>query len=142
MRVDRVKGFSYVEVLVASLLLAVALVPALQALRAAGQTIPHLESGMSENFYLLAKLEEVLGKPFHELDQEAQASGGIENATRYSDVPGADRRRVVYLSPYDGDNADLDNDAFTGGDSGLIVVRVEMEGTRQRFESLVSRGGL
>lgn len=142
MRMDRGKGFSYVEVLVASLLLAVALVPALEALRTAGQSIPHLESGASENFHLLAKLEEVLSKPYHELDQQALAAGGISTPTVYSDASGADRRRIVYLSRYDGDNADTDGDGLTGGDPGLVIVRVELEGTAQRLESLVSRGNL
>jgi len=142
MRAHPAKGFSYVEVLVASLLLAVALLPALDALRTAGQSIPHLEGGVIENFHLLAKMEEVLSKPFHELDQHAQALGGIGTPSAYSDVAGADMRRMVYLSRYDGDNADMDDDAFTGGDPGLVIVRVEIEGTSQRLESLVSRGDL
>ena len=59
-------------------------------------------------------------------------------STVYSDAAGATNRRLVYLSRYDADNADGDNDFFTGMDAGLVWVRVELEGTTQAIEGLTS----
>jgi hypothetical protein len=44
----------------------------------------------------------------------------------------------VFLSRYDGDNADTDNDHFTGTDDGLLWLQVRIAGTGASIESLVS----
>jgi Tfp pilus assembly protein PilV len=67
-------GFSYVEVLVATVLIATALVPALDALQPGIQAsqIHHVQT---ENRYLLtAKMEAVLAEPFADLDAAAVAT--------------------------------------------------------------------
>ena len=135
-------GLSYVEVLVATALIALALVPAMEALQ------PGIEgSGIHETFaedhYLLsAKMEEVLAEPFDALDSAAAAAGDQSTPTSYSDIVNAsDGRQVsrqVFLSPYDGDNADSDNDPFTGTDAGLLWVRVDIENTAHTIETLTN----
>ena len=46
---------------------------------------------------------------------------------------------VVFLFGYDGDNADADDDSFTGVDDGLMWVRVEIENSAQNFETITRR---
>ena len=61
-------GFSYVEVLVATALLAVGLVPALEALQqgvAGGEIHATLTS---DHYHLTAKMEEALAQPFAALE--------------------------------------------------------------------------
>ena len=127
-------GFSYVEILVAVVLLAVALVPALEALQTAVLGAGIHETHAVRHHRLTAKLEEVLAAPFSALEAaEAAAAGG---PTSYSDALGSPERRVVLLSGYDGDNADADNDPFTGTDSGLLWVQVQVEATSHALETL------
>ena len=45
----------------------------------------------------------------------------------------------MFLARYDGDDADSDGDPFTGGDEGLLWVKVEIEGTAHVIETLVSQ---
>ncbi len=129
-------GFSYVEVLVATAILALSLVPALDALQAG-----LLGSGVGESLTrshvrLRSKMEAVLAKPFEALESaEVAAAGGPSS---YSDAIGTPGRRLVHLSRYDGDNADVDGDPMTGTDVGLLKVRVEIEATPHFLESLVA----
>ncbi len=129
-------GFSYVEILVAILLIAIALVPALESLQTAQLGSSVQESLSSQHFHLNAKLEEVLAEPYSSLNTAAASSASPAIMTSYSDVSGVANRRLVYLYGYDGDNADGDDDPFTGVDSGLMWVRVEIEGTAQFVETL------
>ena len=46
--------------------------------------------------------------------------------------------RQVYLSRYDGDNADGNNNVFDGTDEGLLWVRVEIEESGLGMERLIS----
>ncbi|MCH9672344.1 MAG: hypothetical protein K0U93_12930, partial [Gammaproteobacteria bacterium] len=57
----------------------------------------------------------------------------------FSDAAGASPRRLVYVSRYDGDNADGDSDPFTGTDPELIWVQVSIEGAGQSIQTLVGR---
>jgi len=132
-------GFSYVEVLVATVLIAVALVPAIEALAPGIQGADIHRSQAGQHYHLTGKLEEVLAEPFVALDDEAQTVADPSTATAYSDAGGSTDRRLVFLSRYDADNADTDNDFFTGVDDGLIWVRIEIAGTKQFIESLVSQ---
>ena len=134
-------GFSYVEVLVAIVLIAVTLVPAMEALQPgiAGSGIHEI---IAEDHYQLAgKLEQVLVEPFGQLNSAAKAAGSRTTPTSYQDVfTYADGRQItrnVFLARYDGDNADTDNDPFTGTDDGLLWVRVAIAGTGIALESLV-----
>jgi hypothetical protein len=46
--------------------------------------------------------------------------------------------RQVYLSRYDGDNADGNGNVFDGTDEGLLWVRVEIEESGLAIERLTS----
>ena len=101
-RAARQHGFSYVEVLVSVVLLAVLLVPALQALES-GIRNAVTPSMAARPPLLRAKIEEVLSSPFPELYAATYVAGanttGV-NAT-FSDAAGATDRRVVVLYRYD-----------------------------------------
>jgi len=132
-------GFSYVEVLVATVFLAVGLAPALEALRdgVAGSEIHATLT--ADHYHLTAKMEEVLAQPFSALEVAAAAAGSPTIPTGYSDAAGAASRRLVYVAGYDGDDADGDGDPFTGVDDGLLWVKVEIENTTFAVASLTSR---
>lgn len=135
-------GFSYVEVLVATVLIAITLVPAIEAFSPGTISTSNTESLVEDRYQLTAKLEEVLAFSFADIDAAATAAGSPTTASSFSDiVVYADGRQVtrnVFLSRYDGDNADANNNPFDGVDAGLIWVRVEIVGTSLRFESLLS----
>lgn len=136
--VQRNAGFSYVEVLVATILVVTSLLPALQALQT-GVEGSDIHKILSEDHYQLsAKLEEVLAEPYTALEQATIAAGDSTTPSTYSDASGSPARRLVFLSYYDGDNADTDNDPFTGTDSDLIWVAVRIEGNAQVIESLIT----
>lgn len=132
-------GLTYVELLIATVLIVVALVPAIDALRPAVQGSGIHQSETALHFHLTAALENLLARPFGELDSEAQALGDpTVSSALFSDTAGSTNRRLVFLSRYDADNADGDNDFFTGTDEDLIWLRVEVENTSLALETLVS----
>jgi type II secretory pathway pseudopilin PulG len=137
--VERVAGFSYVEVLVATVLVSVSLVPAIEALNSGITGGGVHAQAVSRQQAMQAKLEEVLALPFDDLDAEALAAGSYLAPTSYSDAPGANDRRLVYLARYDVDNADSDGNALTGGEAGLVWVRVAVAGTVHAVETLTRR---
>ena len=132
-------GITYVEVLVAAALIAVTLVPMMDAVRTASISAGVHEDAAVQNLHLVATMEDVLAEPFASLEAAATAAGSESTLTSYSDLAGSNNRRLVFLSLYDGDNADTDNDPFTGTDQGLMWVRVEVEGTSQAIETLISQ---
>ena len=138
----RVSGLSYIEVLIAVVLIMIALVPALDALipGTAGSGIH--ESIAEDHYRLTGKLEQVLAAPFGQLNSAANAAGSPTTPTTYSDdvdyADGRQIRRNVFIARYDGDNTDADDDPFTGTDDGLLWVRVTIAGTGMSIESLVS----
>ena len=135
-------GFSYVEVLVAVVLIATVLVPAMEALQPglAGSSIHEIIA--EDHYELTGRLEVVLAEPFTVLDSAAIAAGNATTPSSYSDVftypDGRQITRNVFLSRYDGDNADTDNNPFTGVDDGLLWVQVTIAGSALRFVTLVS----
>jgi len=135
------QGLTYVEVLIATALIAITLVPAMEALQATTLGMGIHESRTVQHYHLTAMLEDVLAEPFTDLDTEAVTLNDPNLAsTTYSDLPAAENRRLVYLSRYDGDNADGNGNPFDSGmDEGLLWVRVEIEGTDQAIESLTSQ---
>lgn len=136
---DGQSGISYIEVLIAAALIAVSLVPMMDAVRTATIGAGIHEDAAVQNLHLIATLEDVLAEPFSSLAAAAAAAGSESTLTSYSDLAGSNNRRLVFLSLYDGDNADTDNDPFTGTDQGLMWVRVEIEGTAQAIETLISQ---
>ena len=140
---SRMCGLSHVEVLIAVILIMIALVPALDALipGIAGSSIH--ESIAEDHYRLTGKLEQVLAEPFDQLNSAANAAGSPTTpTTAYSDdviyPDGRQIKRDVFIARYDGDNADADDDPFTGTDDGLLWVRVAIVGTGMSIESLVS----
>ena len=137
--VSNQRGGSYVEVIVAAALVTVSLVPAMQALRTSHVGANVHEESVELHYRLLGRMEEVLAEPFDSLETEAMAAGDSTTPTSYSDTGGTPDRRLVFLSRYDGDNDDADDDPFTGTDDGLLWVRVEIEDTVHALESLSTR---
>ena len=135
----RQAGVSYVEVLIATTLIAISLVPMTNAVRDAIDGSAAHEDTAIQQLHMVAKLEDVLAQTFSSLETAAIEAGSASVPTSYSDSEGSQNRRLVYLSLYDGDNADSDDDPFTGVDAGLIWIRTELEGTQMSVESLVSQ---
>lgn len=134
----RQRGISYIEILIATVLIAVSLIPASEALRTATASSSIYVDYSVQNYRLLAKMEEVLARSYFSLEVEAAAVGSESIPTVFSDAAGTPDRVLVYLSPYDADNADADGDPFTGTDANLIWVRVQIEDSALLLESLTA----
>ncbi|MDJ0758530.1 MAG: prepilin-type N-terminal cleavage/methylation domain-containing protein [Woeseiaceae bacterium] len=133
-------GLTLVEVLVTVVLFAVLLVPAISALQT-GIVGAGVHADVAANHYrLTSALEELLAEPFTDLADAATAAGGPTALSSYSEAAGTPGRLLVYLAFYDGDNADSDDDSFTGGDDGLLWVRVQIEGAPSSLETIRARG--
>jgi prepilin-type N-terminal cleavage/methylation domain-containing protein len=137
MKSGQQRGFTYAEVLVSVVLLAVLLVPALQALNAgiagSGNNLA------ARQLNLRSKLEEVLSKPFGQLYAETYLPGGnttTSTSTVYSDAVGASGRRLVVLYRFD-----AATNALSNADTGLLLVNVyyEADGSANALNTLVSR---
>lgn len=133
------QGLSYIEVLIATVLITIALVPAIDALHPAIKGAGIHQSETVLHYHLSARLESLLAEPFVALDTEAQAlADPAAISLVFSDPAGSSNRRLVFLSRYDADNADADNNPFTDTDEGLIWLRVEVENTSHALETLLS----
>src|SRR5882724_9075166 len=115
-------GFSYIEVLVAISLIAVTLVPAMQALQVSEIVSSAHMTELSIEQRLSARMEETLARPYATLDGAAIAAGNAVTATLpapYSDTSGTTTtpQILVTVYRYDGANA-------TGNDYGLLWVKV------------------
>lgn len=129
-------GLSYLEVLIATVVLAVSVVPVTTGLIGSLQTASHGRTATEAHFHVFEKMEEVLSYSFAELAAEQQAANV---PTRFSDGATLASRRVVYIFAADGDNADGDNNLTTGGDASLLMIRTEYEDQSYRLEALRSR---
>jgi len=145
----RQNGLTYVEVLVAMAILAVALVPALEALHTGMLGTAIYESTSREHYAATAKMEELLAEQHGALLAAAASAGDELTPSSFSDAPATPNRRLVFLGLYDADNADGDNNLFTVPDlnldgdndpftgyAGLIWVHVAVEGSVTTLESL------
>lgn len=135
----RQRGFGYIEALVAVALLAVALVPALEALTNVTRNAPAADQDDALWMAVSNKLNEISGTRFDSLDFYASTTGSPTTASSLSDAAGTNPRVLVYLSRYDGDNADGDNNAFTGTDTDLIWIRAAIADTPVEMSTLVTR---
>ena len=133
------RGVSYVEVLVATSLIAISIVPLMNALNASLQTSDTSASSTPLTYYLTAKLDEVLADPYGLLDAAATVAGNESTPSEYSDLAGSTNRRLVFLSRYDADDGDGDGDGFTGTDPDLLWIRVELENSTLAIETMVCR---
>lgn len=133
-------GFTYTEVLVTTFLIAIVLVPAIEGLSigvSAGGV--HVEKAMQQ-MRLIDAMEHVLAQPFDDLATAADAAAGHDViVSAYSDAAGMADRRLVYLSRYDGDDAEDDGNVFTGTDDNLLWARVVIEGSPSELETLIAR---
>ncbi|MGI9234192.1 MAG: prepilin-type N-terminal cleavage/methylation domain-containing protein [Woeseiaceae bacterium] len=129
-------GMTLVEVLVAVSLLAVLLVPALHALHT-GFVGAAVQTDHSRDHYrLVARIETVLADSYTNLEI---AAAGPATPSSYSDAAGPADRILVFVAPYDADDADTDADPFTGADDGVLWVRVAIEGSVLDLVSLATR---
>lgn len=116
------QGLAYVEAVLATVLVAVLLAPALNALSIGlmGQAVINTQT--SQTLALQSKLDEVLAKPYSELLAETTAVGGNTTTSispTLSDPPGAPRRIVTI---YRTNGSDI-----SVTDTGLLRIRVVWE---------------
>ncbi len=137
-RRHRQVGLSYAEALLAVAVMAAALVPALDSLQTVFAGVAVHEQLRGQQQQIANRMEMLVAEPFSSLDQAAQAAGSETVASSYSDPVGPDRV-LVYLSRYDGDDADGDDDPFSGTDEGLIWLRVAVEDTPHELMTLVAQ---
>lgn len=127
-------GFAYIEVLVAMVLLAVALVPAINALTdgVRGSTLEPAQ----RHLILRNKMEEVLSKPFADL--YAGTSVSCSTPATYSDDSGSTDRRMVLRYRYS-----YSSNACTTSDTGVLLIKVYYEAdggvAASALQTLVSR---
>lgn len=131
-------GLSYVEVLIATLLLTVALVPMMEALQPGLQGSAIHQDRAQVHFTLKGKLEQVLAEPFMNLEAESIAAGAATAATLYSDT-GVNVPHEVFIWPWDVDNADADDDGLTGGEDDILWIRVATVDGQSELQTLISR---
>ena len=127
------------ELLVATLLIAIMLVPALEAMQSGIQG-SGIHTRIAQNQYrMISKMEQTLALPFDELLTQADlvADSTVLIPEPYSDAAGTESRRLVYLARFDGDNADTDNNPFTGTDDGLLWLRVTIENGPRALETVI-----
>lgn len=113
--------------------------PALDAMRDAVTGSAINESYTEAQHRLGGRFEEVLAEPFTDLDAAAQAAGSPTTPSSYSEPAGTPGRVIVYLTRYDGDDADGNGNPFNGGDEGLLWIRAEVENTPYALETLISQ---
>ncbi|MBT8441070.1 MAG: hypothetical protein KJO76_01695 [Gammaproteobacteria bacterium] len=144
-------GLTYVEVMLATLIIGVALVPAIEALHTGVLGTEVYESTTADQYAALSKMEQVLAEPHSALISAAGIAGAPSIPSSYSDAPLSPRRSLVFLGLYDAEDNDGDGDPFTVTDpnldadnnpftnyTGLIWVGVEIEGSITHIESLSS----
>ncbi len=125
--------------LLAVVVLGAALAPALQALTTAFTGAAVGADVLQAQQLMAGRIENTLAQPFAALDAAAQAAGSQATPSSYSDPGGGANRVLVYLSRYDGDNADGNGNPFDGTDGGLLWVRVAIENTPYELTTLVAR---
>ena len=133
-------GLTLVEVLVTIVLLAIVLIPAIQALQTGIVGADVHADVASSHYRLTSRIEELLVEPFADLSDAAIAAAAPTTETTYSEAAGPPGRLLVYLSLYDGDNADADNDPFTGIDPDLLWIRVDIEDTVHTLQTIRASG--
>jgi hypothetical protein len=127
------------ELLIATLLIVIMLVPALDAMQSGIQG-SGIHTQLAQNQYrMISKLEQTLALPFSDLLEQADlvADPTVLIPAPYSDTAGTEFRCLVYLARYDGDNADGNDNPFNGTDEGLLWVRVTIEDSPRSLETVI-----
>jgi hypothetical protein len=132
----RQSGFSYTETLLAVTVLGLAIVPALDALHGAFTGSAVQRDVVIWQQQLATRLEGVLAEPFAVLEA---AAGDETVPSAYSDAAGSADRMLVYVSSYDADNADGDDDPFTAKDAGIVWVRVAFANAPYALETVIAK---
>ena len=130
----RQRGLSYIEVVVATVLLVVMLVPAFDALQSGFLGASVHASETAGQHRLRGKMEEVLAKPFTSLYAITYAIDG-NSATAVvaalSDASGPDRRVVTLYR--------VDGATLSAADTGLLRIVVAYEAGGPTLETLKGR---
>ncbi len=151
------KGLSIVEVMLSLIILGVAIIPALDSIRSGLQVAVVNEDIILKHYSLLSKMNEIKATPFDDLLAAAELAGSYSTASIYSDASGVESRHLVYLSFYDAENSDADNNVFTiadvdtDGDNNpytyppteyplsLLWVSIEIESSEKTLQTLLLR---
>ncbi len=145
---NKQRAFSYLEVMAAMIILAISIIPAMQAIQTGIQGAGVHESLTRQHYALIKRMEEVLAEPYGNLLNAAKTAGSAATASSYSDTAGQFERVLVFLALYDADadpftivdpDNDGDGDVYSGDSSDLLWLRVELENNAQSMETLVSR---
>lgn len=138
-------GFAYVEVLIASALIAVVLPAAIQASFAASTSATQQRLASAQHEARVERMEQVRGSSYSALLALAEAAGDEATPTSLSDNSADPNAVFVYLARYDGDadpfvvadpNFDGDANAFTDY-RGLLWVRISSQGESGELHTLV-----
>ncbi|WP_417616056.1 type IV pilus modification PilV family protein [Oceanisphaera sp.] len=130
------QGFSYIEALIATFIIGLSLVPAMEALQSGSQGAAINQQQVIDRPLLASKMEQLLASDYSQLGAEV---AGTTTPSSLSDTvvssDGRSLQRQVYLAYYDGEPSDL----FASADTGLLWLRVELAGTAMALETLVSQ---
>ena len=142
------QGFSYIEVLVAMFIIAIALVPAMEALQSGIQGAGIHQQTTQQHYLLLSRMENLMATSYGDLLLAAETAGNATTPSSYSDPAGQSERIIVYLSLYDADadpftiadpDTDADNNIYTGDTANLLWIKAQLENSAYEFESLRSQ---
>ncbi len=131
-------GYAYIEVLIAVVLVATSLAPMMESLAQAIRVQTQQADQRQALHFTTSLMEQTLSTTFARLDAEAVLVGDATTPTAFSDAAGAPQQRNVYLARYDIDNADADDNPLTGGDPGLLWIRVASADGRYDFQNLLA----
>ncbi len=132
-------GFSYIEVVLAVLLLAVCLVPAMDAVRDSFAAPQIAQSVAAAQQCVKNHMEKVIAEPYQNLLNEAPASVVAQNSALYSLPADANcPARTVVIMHYD-PTVSVPATHFVTADVGLLFVSVGAPAPAPTFSTLVAR---
>ena len=141
----RTKGFSYAEVLIAAVLVAVAIAPATETISQAIDRAALGEEAVLMRFHRRTLMETLLAEQYGDLLVAAEAAGNETTPTSYSD-PFSPQQRFAYIARYDADadpftvpdpDTDGDGNPFTGY-TGLLWIKVTQADAVETLETLIA----
>ncbi|MFK8017947.1 MAG: type II secretion system protein [Gammaproteobacteria bacterium] len=129
------RGVSYTEVLVAIVLISLIALPTAQSIQSALTSARQSIDDANHRFALQSLLETTLVDDFASLSSRAGGSTTPAASSALADGETLD----LYIASWDIDNADGDDDPFSGADDEVLWVRVQLRGTRLTLSTLVTR---